>query len=433
MTLTLVLTHLTTVMGAHSSERRAEAGQASTIVGIALLLLLCVLGMPPWTFPLILLIALTTINTDTREAAESIRTHLGLIVIATLLGVVSIDTKGVTVLAIVLVLLDMSSLVQTQLIYSLSRSHYLLAQGALSAVAWTSLVNGLDTSVIVMLLTKLGAGIGAIFLPSMYRGMGDHTLRYTGTVGLLQALILLTLADPSIPTSLPELVGIGGLLIIGTWHSQGLTWTGPSHILATSTSLTLTVVALGMTTNSVWLTGILTNTGPTWVLCVGMVCRSSLGHLSPTSSHSNSRTSLSQPCNGLVLTRQSGSNRVTSSVPLTRGLRMHNLAMNLTVSGLLTTGISLSKGILLAKILQESSLGYILAALSLGVLYMVVMGSVAALTTTSSQPLHGILPLPANCVGSLPNQTVTLVEVFSAILLLTTLAQPSLTSVVLVA
>ena len=76
MTLTLVLTHLTTVAGAHSSARRAEAGQASTIVSIALLLLLCTLGMPPWTLPLVTVLSLTLVNTDNREAADTIRIHL---------------------------------------------------------------------------------------------------------------------------------------------------------------------------------------------------------------------------------------------------------------------------------------------------------------------------------------------------------------------
>ena len=214
---------------------------------------------------------------------RTIRTHFNVILLLAVLSVTdqgSLTTSWPLNLLLTCLLLDVASLIQCQLITSVSQQHYVIGQLALSSLAWTSLVTGNDDLTIMVFLTKLGGGLGLALLPSMYNGLSPVAARYVGIATLLQATFILTHCGPH-----PLAYGsaLAGLTVVLTWIAQGLIWNGPTHILALSTGTGLTILLLSGT-NSIWTTGFVTNTALAWILLVGIATNTQPQSAHPASS-----------------------------------------------------------------------------------------------------------------------------------------------------
>jgi len=83
-----------------------------------------------------------------------------------------------------------------------------------------------------------------------------------------------------------------------------------------------------------------------------------------------------------------------ASLAVSSGRRTHSIAMVLIVSGILTSGLSIGKGVILGSLLHTASydLASILGSVLLGVTYMTVMGTLLATFLTNSIPFHPLVP-----------------------------------------
>ena len=184
-------------------------------------------------------------SSDTHVVSQ----HLGLAMLTSLVCKCGVSEGAwVTAAIAAVIFVDMASLLQSLVIVDSHRQAYVLGQGVLTAMLGISVVNGNLGLVLVWVMCKLGAGVGTLFrgvTRLSQQGVGSYTL-CTSLVG-------------------------ASLLSMGVWLAAGLLWTGHTHVLATSTGLTMGVVVVGIQVHTTWVTGLLICSSVTWVLLVDFV------------------------------------------------------------------------------------------------------------------------------------------------------------------
>jgi len=303
--LTMVIGLLMTAHNAHVVTHYTEnRGQLQLMwVGVAagLVLLDASLG------GLVILLGLTAqqVNSsDTRVVSQ----HLGLVALTSLVCKCGVSEGAwVTAAIAAVIFVDMASLLQSLVIVDSHRQAYVLGQGALTAMLWVSVVNGILVLVLVWVMCKLGAGVGIYFLPVAYGGAASTALRYIGIASFMQAMGTSRLSQKQgvgSYTLCTSLVG-ASLLSMGVWLAAGLLWTGHTHVLATSTGLTMVVVVVGIQVHTTWVTGLLICSSVTWVLLVDFVTAAPQSTGTGVNSHRATSSAMMNRTNSTVNTTTS--------------------------------------------------------------------------------------------------------------------------------
>lgn len=174
----------------------------------------------------------------------------GIAVLLLLEGIILGSYDGGMGLVWLVVCMDSVSMLICVLVYGkgVVVSRYLMLQGGLTCVLWLGLTSGIGTLVSICWMMKLGVGVGAFVLPSLYGRLGTWGVIIAGVVGMVQLWI-----GVSIGLVLTDVISMCAVIVSGAalsvWVMKGMV---ANVGVWRAYSLSVSTVVVGVTT---WVLG----------------------------------------------------------------------------------------------------------------------------------------------------------------------------------